>query len=142
MFMCSDLCHNSCLLSDPAEPSRSGLKDQQKFAACHIRREREEERTSDLRQNGICVSAYATSGEREREGERKREREKERGVNQRADGSRDSRTAPTVCRTSRGGGPAAGGGHPRHAVPRGPPAGRVGEGRGPPCPGHAGAQPQ
>ena len=39
---------------------------------------REEERTSDLLRNGICVSAYATSGEREREGERKREREKER----------------------------------------------------------------
>jgi len=64
------------VLSDPAEPSRSGLKDQQKFAACHIRREREEERTSDLRRNGICGSAYATSGEREREREGGRERKR------------------------------------------------------------------
>jgi len=69
--MCSDLCHNSCLLSDLAEPSRSGLKNQQKFAVCHIRRE-------NIRSTAKRNLAYATSGEREREGERERGRGRER----------------------------------------------------------------
>ena len=75
--MCLDLCHNSYLLSDPAEPSRSGLKDQQKFAVCHVRRERGREniRSTAKRNLRQCICHIRREGEggREEEGERERE---------------------------------------------------------------------
>ena len=75
MLMCSDLCHNSCLLSDPAEPSRSRLKDQQKFTVCHIRRERERKREHQIYGETESASVHMPHQERGREEEGERERE-------------------------------------------------------------------
>jgi len=91
--------------------------------------EREEERTSDLRRNGICVSAYATSGEREREGERKREREKERESKPASGRIQGQQNHVDRLQELARRGPGR---------RRWPPAGGWGEGRGPPCPGRAG----
>ena len=61
-----------CLLLDLAEPSRSGLKDQQKFTVCHIRRERERKREHQIYGETESAAVHMPHQERGRGRERGR----------------------------------------------------------------------